>query len=136
MYLHEATIRMMTGAAPAKTQQLLDKSLIQKSSARGLICVKGNSNSLNQNTYEFRRISFCTIELSVFIIMSVYFIFQTTKSWWLRARGSMLLPSTWPASISHHSSWPLRESARECSSKPPLYWKRLETESHSKLAQS
>jgi len=40
VYLHEATIRMMTGAAPAKTQQLLDKSLIQKSSARGLICVK------------------------------------------------------------------------------------------------
>ena len=49
---------MMTGAAPAKTQQLLDKSLIQKSSARGLICVKGNSNSLNQTASKFRRISF------------------------------------------------------------------------------
>jgi len=40
VYLHEATIRMMTGAAPARTQQLLDRSLIQRSSARGLICVK------------------------------------------------------------------------------------------------
>ena len=49
---------MMTGAAPAKTQQLLDKSLIQKSSARGLICVKGNSNSLNQTASKLRRISF------------------------------------------------------------------------------
>jgi hypothetical protein len=33
---------MMAGAVPVKTQQLLDKSLIQKSSARGLICGKGN----------------------------------------------------------------------------------------------
>ena len=49
---------MMTGAAPAKTQQLLDKSLIQKSSARGLICVKGNLKSLNQTASKFRRISF------------------------------------------------------------------------------
>ena len=32
---------MMAGAVPVKTQQLLDKSLIQKSSARGLICGKG-----------------------------------------------------------------------------------------------
>jgi sterol regulatory element-binding transcription factor 1 len=41
VYLHEATFRMMAGAVPVKTQQLLDKSLIQKSSARGLICGKG-----------------------------------------------------------------------------------------------
>jgi len=40
VYLHEATVRMMAGAAPGKTQQLLDKSLIQRNSARGLICVK------------------------------------------------------------------------------------------------
>ena len=32
---------MMAGAAPGKTQQLLDKSLIQRNSARGLICIKG-----------------------------------------------------------------------------------------------
>jgi hypothetical protein len=32
---------MMAGAVPVKTQQLLDKSLIQKSSARGLLCGKG-----------------------------------------------------------------------------------------------
>ena len=31
----------MAGAAPGKTQQLLDKSLIQRNSARGLICIKG-----------------------------------------------------------------------------------------------
>ena len=75
---------MMTGAAPAKTQQLLDKSLIQKSSARGLICVKGNSNSSNHTTSKFRRISFhqevdqlffkffvLLNSFSVFIIMSV-----------------------------------------------------------------
>ena len=41
VYLHEATVRMMAGAAPVKTQQLLDKSLIQRNSARGLICIKG-----------------------------------------------------------------------------------------------
>ncbi len=41
VYLHEATVRMMAGAAPNKTQQLLDRSLIQKASARGLICGKG-----------------------------------------------------------------------------------------------
>lgn len=33
---------MMAGAAPNKTRQLLDRSLIQKSSSRGLICGKGN----------------------------------------------------------------------------------------------
>jgi hypothetical protein len=33
---------MMAGAVPVKTQQLLDKSLIQKSSARGLMCGKGD----------------------------------------------------------------------------------------------
>lgn len=42
IYLHEATLRMMAGAAPNRTQQLLDRSLIQKSSSRGLICGKGN----------------------------------------------------------------------------------------------
>ena len=31
---------MMAGAAPNKTRQLLDRSLIQKSSSRGLICGK------------------------------------------------------------------------------------------------
>ena len=41
VYLHEATLRMMAGAAPNRTQQLLDRSLIQKSSSRGLICGKG-----------------------------------------------------------------------------------------------
>jgi len=40
VYLHEATLRMMAGAAPNRTQQLLDRSLIQKSSSRGLICGK------------------------------------------------------------------------------------------------
>lgn len=38
VYLHEATLRMMAGAAPNKTRQLLDKSLIQKSPSRGLFC--------------------------------------------------------------------------------------------------
>ena len=41
MYLHQATLRMMAGAAPNKTRQLLDRSLIQKSSSRGLLCGKG-----------------------------------------------------------------------------------------------
>nr|APH81347.1 SREBP [Paracyclopina nana] len=40
VYLHEATVRMMAGAAPNKTRLLLDRSLIQKSSSRGLICGK------------------------------------------------------------------------------------------------
>lgn len=40
VFLHEATVRMMAGAAPGKTQQLLDRSLIQRSSGRGLICGK------------------------------------------------------------------------------------------------
>ena len=38
VYLHEATLRMMADAAPNATRQLLDKSLIQKSSSRGLFC--------------------------------------------------------------------------------------------------
>ena len=46
MYLHQATLRMMAGAAPNKTRQLLDRSLIQKSSSRGLICGKGEFSQL------------------------------------------------------------------------------------------
>merc|ERR1712223_252235 len=38
--LRRVSVGMMAGAAPGKTQQLLDKSLIQRNSARGLICVK------------------------------------------------------------------------------------------------
>ena len=41
IYLHEATLRLMAGAAPNRTQKLLDQSLIQRSSSRGLICGKG-----------------------------------------------------------------------------------------------
>ena len=37
---------MMAGAAPNKTRQLLDRSLIQKSSSRGLICGKGEFSQL------------------------------------------------------------------------------------------
>ena len=47
VYLHEAMVRMMAGAAPGKTQQLLDKSLIQRNSARGLICIKGERHALS-----------------------------------------------------------------------------------------
>ena len=39
--LREATIRMMAGAAPAKTQQLLDKCLATESTTLGLVCGKG-----------------------------------------------------------------------------------------------
>ena len=41
--LREATLRMMAGAAPGRTQQLLDKSLMKQNSMKGgLICGKGN----------------------------------------------------------------------------------------------
>nr|AUZ82871.1 sterol regulatory element-binding protein 1 [Tigriopus kingsejongensis] len=38
--LREATVRMMAGAAPGRTQQLLDSTLMQKSQAKSLICGK------------------------------------------------------------------------------------------------
>lgn len=40
LYLHEATLRMMAGASPNKTQQLLDKSAssAKTSGSRGLVC--------------------------------------------------------------------------------------------------
>ena len=41
--LREATLRMMAGAAPGRTQQLLDKSLMKQNSIKGgLICGKGS----------------------------------------------------------------------------------------------
>lgn len=36
--LREATVRLMAGAAPGKTQHLLDKTLMQKTKAKGIIC--------------------------------------------------------------------------------------------------
>jgi len=40
LYLHEATIRLMAGASPGKTQQLLDRSAMTKTNKRGLMCGK------------------------------------------------------------------------------------------------
>ena len=51
IYLHEATLRLMAGAAPNRTQKLLDQSLIQRSSSRGLICGKGKFFFTNLTTF-------------------------------------------------------------------------------------
>eukprot|EP00092_Neocalanus_flemingeri_P001165 GFUD01001241.1.p1 GENE.GFUD01001241.1~~GFUD01001241.1.p1 ORF type:complete len:1098 (+),score=305.94 GFUD01001241.1:251-3544(+) len=40
LYLHEATIRLMAGASPGKTQQLLDRSAMTRTGKRGLMCGK------------------------------------------------------------------------------------------------
>eukprot|EP00090_Calanus_glacialis_P000418 TRINITY_DN10251_c0_g1_i2.p1 TRINITY_DN10251_c0_g1~~TRINITY_DN10251_c0_g1_i2.p1 ORF type:complete len:150 (-),score=19.49 TRINITY_DN10251_c0_g1_i2:227-676(-) len=40
LYLHEATIRLMAGASPGKTQLLLDRSAATKTNRRGLMCGK------------------------------------------------------------------------------------------------
>ena len=39
--LREATLRIMAGAAPGRTQQLLDRSLMTKQSNKGIMCGKG-----------------------------------------------------------------------------------------------
>lgn len=41
MFLYEATSRMMAGAAPGLTQQLLDRSLRHRNSKTSVICGKG-----------------------------------------------------------------------------------------------
>ena len=40
--LREATARMMAGAAPAKTQLLIDQTLMQKAQGKTLICNRGD----------------------------------------------------------------------------------------------
>ncbi|XP_042210022.1 sterol regulatory element-binding protein 1-like isoform X4 [Homarus americanus] len=40
VFLHEATLRMMAGASPARTQQLLDRSLRHRSNKPSVICGK------------------------------------------------------------------------------------------------
>uniref|UniRef100_T1JCH3 BHLH domain-containing protein n=1 Tax=Strigamia maritima TaxID=126957 RepID=T1JCH3_STRMM len=43
VFLHEATVRLMAGASPARTQQLLDRSLRRKQNASSsIICTKGH----------------------------------------------------------------------------------------------
>lgn len=41
VFLYEATARMMAGASPGRTQQLLDRSLRHRHSRTSLICGKG-----------------------------------------------------------------------------------------------
>ncbi|CAB3377525.1 Hypothetical predicted protein [Cloeon dipterum] len=41
VFLHEAAARLMAGAAPGRTQQLLDRSLRQRNSRSSIICGKG-----------------------------------------------------------------------------------------------
>ena len=42
VFLYEATARLMAGAAPAKTQQLLDRSLRHRANKQSVLCGKGN----------------------------------------------------------------------------------------------
>ncbi|XP_057662115.1 sterol regulatory element-binding protein 1 [Diorhabda carinulata] len=44
VFLYEATARLMAGAAPGKTQQLLDRSLRQRHGKYSIICGKGDRN--------------------------------------------------------------------------------------------
>lgn len=44
MFLYEATARLMAGAAPGRTQQLLDRSLRQRHIRSGIICGKNDKN--------------------------------------------------------------------------------------------
>ncbi|KAG5883119.1 hypothetical protein JTB14_011522 [Gonioctena quinquepunctata] len=44
VFLYEATVRMMAGAAPGRTQQLLDRSLRQRHNKSSIICGKGDRN--------------------------------------------------------------------------------------------
>lgn len=41
VFLYEATSRLMAGAAPGRTQQLLDRSLRHRQSKASMICGKG-----------------------------------------------------------------------------------------------
>ncbi|CAH1966667.1 unnamed protein product [Acanthoscelides obtectus] len=45
VFLYEATARMMAGAAPGRTQQLLDRSLRQRNIKQSIICGKGDKNN-------------------------------------------------------------------------------------------
>lgn len=44
VFLYEATLRLMAGAAPGRTQQLLDRSLRQRHNRSSVICGKGDKN--------------------------------------------------------------------------------------------
>ncbi|KAL1509606.1 hypothetical protein ABEB36_004316 [Hypothenemus hampei] len=45
VFLYEATLRLMAGAAPGRTQQLLDRSLRHKYGKTSIICGKGDKNN-------------------------------------------------------------------------------------------
>ena len=49
LFLHEATIRLMAGASPYKTQQLLEKTAVErggKTRGRGLVCGLGRDRDV------------------------------------------------------------------------------------------
>ena len=75
VYLHEATVRMMAGAAPGKTQQLLDKSLIQRNSARGLICIKGKFVFTYSLYYGYKNVTITifvwSIQVQAYMLLTV-----------------------------------------------------------------
>ena len=76
IYLHEATLRLMAGAAPNRTQKLLDQSLIQRSSSRGLICGKGTPRK-KEKCFENEELTFL-----------IFYFFQM-KKWSSQGRKSM-----------------------------------------------
>ena len=66
----------MAGAAPVKTQQLLDKSLIQRNSARGLICIKGKFVFTYSLYYGYKNVTilFCTLKWDRLWFLCLHFI--------------------------------------------------------------
>jgi hypothetical protein len=111
---------MMAGAVPVKTQQLLDKSLIQKSSARGLICGKGTKTV---NGFEHQKI-FKYIIVAVLlkncvrgpIVIFMRGIFHILQMIDLSSpvNGNTPLPCIWLAGTCRRSYWPRRASERAC----------------------
>lgn len=57
VFLYEATARMMAGAAPGPTQQLLDRSLRHRHSKTSAICGKGTLYCVSAKSF------FCNINL-------------------------------------------------------------------------
>lgn len=59
LYLHEATLRLMAGAAPGKTQQLLNRSTSSRVGRRGVVCGSGSGSYAGEREHATALVMAC-----------------------------------------------------------------------------
>ena len=114
VFVYEATGRLMAGASPARTQQLLDRSLRHRATRSSIICGKGKSTVV---VFIANMIFISVTETSI--------TFQINHNKVAVGKGNMLLLCIWLAGIYLHRFCPRLGNVLACLWKQQKVLKKL-----------